>query len=283
MLVSTRELLEAAAAGGYAIGGFNVYNLEWVQAVMAAAEATRSPVLIQILPGAFKLAGLPLVALGLEAARQATVPVNFHLDHHTAKADITAALELGVTSIMADGSHLGYQENVAFTRELVTLAHGYGANVEAELGLLSGSEDGYTVEAWQASLTDPDQAVEFVERTGVNSLAVCVGNVHGPYPGEPQLDFERLAHIHARVAVPLIMHGASGLPEAMIKRSIELGICKFNVNTEVRNAYVRGLHDHVTAGDQLPKDMIALMNAAIEAMQAVVMAKMMLFGCAGKA
>ncbi len=275
MLVSTAAMLQAAEAGGYAVGGFNVYDLNGVKAVIGAAEAARSPVLVQILPGTLEQRGLPLVAMCLAAAREAAVPVNVHLDHFKVAADITACLEAGVTSIMADGSHHPYQENLAFTRQMAALARQHGAAIEAELGQLSGSEDGFTVAEYQASLTDPAQAVDYVAATGVDSLAVCVGNVHGPYPGEPQIDFDRLATIHDRVDVPLVMHGASGLPAAMITRAIELGIRKFNVNTEVRDAYLAALKQAL-APDKI--NILAVMAHCVAAMQAVVAEKMALFG-----
>lgn len=282
VLKATTMILAHAEQHAYAVGGFNCYNLEWAQAIIGAAEETRSPVLLQILPGSMQMSGLPLVALCLQIAREASVPVNFHLDHHRDEDDIQRGLDFGVTSVMADGSHFEYAENKAFTRKITEIAHGKGAAVEAELGLLSGTEDGYTVEAYQSSLTDPAQAVEFVEETGVDSLAVCVGNVHGPYPDDPQLDFDRLAAIHQKVRVPLVMHGASGLPLEQVSHSVELGIRKFNVNTEVRNAYMQGLHDHLTAGTTLPKNALSLHQDVIDAMKAVVIEKMQLFGSVGK-
>lgn len=282
VLKPTTMILGHAEQHNYAVGGFNCYNLEWAQAIIGAAEATKSPVLLQILPSSMQMSGLPLIALCLEIGKQATIPVNFHLDHHRDEGDIQAGLDYGVTSVMADGSHFDYEENVAFTKAIAEIAHNKGASVEAELGMLSGTEDGYTVESYQASLTDPVQAAEFVTETRVDSLAVCVGNVHGPYPDEPQLDFDRLAEIHKQVNVPLVMHGASGLPLDQVKHSVELGIRKFNVNTEVRNAYMQGLHDHLTASENLPKNALALNQAAIDAMKTVLIEKMELFGSVDK-
>jgi tagatose 1,6-diphosphate aldolase GatY/KbaY len=281
MLVSTIELLQAAEKGRYAIGAFNIYDLEGVRAVVNAAEAARSPVLLQILPGSFRYGGLPLVALCLEAARQASVPMNFQLDHSASAEDITACLESGVTSIMVDGSQQPYMENVVFTREMAALVHEYGATVEGELGLLSGIEDGYTIEAYASSLTDPDQVAEFVEETGVDVLAICVGNVHGHYPSEPRLDFARLTAIHKRLDVPLVMHGASELPEALVRHAIQLGIRKFNVNTKVREAYLKALHEELADGSNV--NILDLKRNAVAAMQAVITAKMELFGSVGKA
>jgi tagatose 1,6-diphosphate aldolase GatY/KbaY len=281
MLVPIGELYRAAEAGAYALGGFNVYNLEGAQAVVAAAEAAHSPALLQILPGSLQAYGSPLVALCLEAVRQAQVPMNFQLDHAAAADAIRWGLNHGVQAVMADGSHLDYASNVTYTREMAALAHTHDAWIEAELGLLSGTEDGYTVAAYQASLTDPDQAVAFVRQTGIDCLAVCVGNVHGPYPGEPQIDFERLETLHRLVPVPLVMHGASGLPENIVQEAIRLGVRKFNVNTEIRSAYMGALQDYLNAAGK--GNALAMMAQAVAAMQTVIEAKMQLFGSAGRA
>ena len=280
MLTSTIELLQAAREGGYAIGAFNVYNLEGVLAVVAAAEAEGSPAMLQIHPSALKHGARPLIDLCLAAAREATVPMPVHLDHSTSADDIHAALAAGLTSIMADGSHLAYVENMAFTQEMTALVHMHGGAVEAELGRLSGTEDGLTIPEYEAKLTQPDQAADFVNQTRIDALAVCIGNVHGHYRGEPQLDFQRLAAISEAVSVPLVLHGASGLPENMISQAIELGVCKFNVNTEVRQAYVGALQERLVSSKS--PDLLELMQSAITAMQAVIMTKLRLFGSAGK-
>ena len=182
---------------------------------------------------------------------------------------------------MADGSHLPYEENLAFTSALAELAHARGAAVEAELGRLAGSEDGLTVPEYAAKLTDPDQAADFVARTGVDTLAVCIGNVHGHYRGTPQLDFARLERLRWTVPIPLVLHGASGLPAPLVRRAIELGVCKLNVNTEVRDAYLFALSDGLAAGER--PDLLELLQAVTAAMQAVVAAKLRLFGSAGRA
>src|SRR5262245_30706021 len=280
MLTSTTELLRAAMAGEYAIGAFNVYNLEGVRAVINAAEAQRSPVMLQLHPGALQHGGQPLVALCLAAAQAATVPVTVHLDHSTAPATIEAALQAGVTSVMADGSHLSYEDNVTFTRTMVTLAHARQAVVEAELGRLTGTEDGLTIAEYEAKFTEPAQAADFDAQTGIDALAVCIGNVHGRYRSEPRLDFDRLATIQRTVSLPLVLHGASGLPEAMVRQSIALGVRKFNVNTEVREAYVEALRSCLQATSA--PDVLDLMRQAEMAMQAVVAAKLQLFGSVGK-
>ncbi len=280
MLTATTTLLHAARAGAYAIGAFNVYNLEGARAVAAAAEETCSPALLQIHPGALNYGGAPLIALCLAVARDAAVPMAVHLDHSTSAHPIGAALASGCASIMADGSHLSYSENIAFTAEMAALAHVSGAAVEAELGRLSGTEDGLTVEEYEALLTDPVQAAGFVARTGIDALAVCIGNVHGRYRGEPALEFDRLAAITNAVDVPLVLHGASGLPDAMVQRAIELGVCKFNVNTEVREAYMNALREGLD-GSTRP-DLLDLLEHVTAAMQAVVSAQLRLFGSTGR-
>lgn len=280
MLSSTRELLETASRNIYAIGAFNVYNLEGVQAVVQAAEKLQSPAMLQLHPSAIKYGKLPLVALCLEAARQADVPIAVHLDHSTSTKDIEAALEAGMNSIMADGSHLPYEENLAFTQKMTQLAHTYGAVVEAEIGRISGTEDGLTIAEKEAKMTDPQEAAEFVKKSNVDALAVTIGNVHGKYLSEPRLDFKRLAAIRKSVDVPLVLHGASGLPETMISQSIQLGVCKFNVNTEVREAYL----DVLKSSNSLSSpDLLDVMQNAIAAMQAVICEKIALFGSNSKA
>jgi len=279
MLSSTSELLHTARRNAYAIGAFNVYNLEGVRAVVEAADSLESPAMLQLHPSALKYGKSPLVALCLEAARQAEVPIAVHLDHSTSSKDIQAALEAGMTSIMADGSNFPYLENLAFTRDMTKLAHAKGAVVEAEIGRISGTEDGLTIAEYEAKMTDPDQAAEFVRETTVDALAVTIGNVHGKYHSEPKLDFKRLLAIRKSVDVPLVLHGASGLPEAMISQSIQLGVCKFNVNTEVREAYL----DVLKSTNSLSSpDLLDLMQQAIAAMQSVVEEKLQLFGSVGR-
>ncbi len=163
---------------------------------------------------------------------------------------------------------------------MADLVHGQGGTVEAELGRLTGTEDGLTVPEYEARLTSPGQAADFVAQTDIDALAVCIGNVHGRYPGEPRLEFERLDAIRNTVSVPLVLHGASGLPEAMVRRAIELGVCKFNVNTEVRAAYVDALRDRFESPQ--PPDLLELIQRAIAGMQPMVSAKLQLFGSVGK-
>ena len=276
MLTSTKSLLQMAEDGGFAIGAFNVYNLEGAVAVVAAAESQASPAILQIHTASLEFGGAPLIALCLAAAQSSSAPMSVHLDHSSDRPEIERVLAGGVTSIMADGSSLDYEANVAFTQEIVEIVHGGDVVVEAELGRLSGSEDNTVVAEYDAKMTDPEQAADFVERTGVDSLAVCIGNVHGRYQGWPTLDFGRLEKIRDGVSVPLVLHGASGLPEDMLKRSIELGVRKFNVNTEVRAAYVQALTNDLE-GFARP-ELLDLMGDAVGAMQRIVTDKLKLFG-----
>ena len=280
MLASTSELLNTARRNAYAIGAFNVYNLEGVKAVIDAAQALQSPAMLQLHPSALKYGKSPLVALCMEAARKSLVPIAVHLDHSTSEKDIHLALDAGIKSIMADGSPMPYEQNLIFTREMTKLSHANGAVVEAEIGRISGTEDGLTIEEKAAKMTDPLEAVEFIKETKVDFLAVTIGNVHGKYFSEPKLDFPRLAKIRASVPVPLVLHGASGLPESMINQSIKLGVSKFNVNTEVREAYMDVLKTSSSLSDP---DLLEVMEKAIDAMRSVISDKLQLFGSAGKA
>jgi tagatose 1,6-diphosphate aldolase GatY/KbaY len=280
MLVTVKALLAQAELGHYAIGAFNIYNLEGVQAVLAAAEQVRGPAILQVHPAALAHGGAPVLALCLAAARASGQPIGVHLDHGAAESDIRLALELGLNSVMADGSQQGYIANLAFTRGMAELAHAHGATLEAELGRLAGTEDHLTVADYEAHLTDPEQARDFAAASGLDALAVCIGNAHGRYASPPHLDFERLAALRQRVPVPLVLHGASGLPADQVQRAIALGVSKFNVNTELRQAYLDALS--AALADGAHPDLLDLLRAAVTAMQAVAAAKLQLFGSAGK-
>lgn len=280
MLAGLLTLLESARASQYAIGGFNVYNLEGVTAVIEAAELESSPVILQLHPASLKVGGIALISACTAAAVAATIPVCVHLDHASSETTIRTALQAGATSIMADGSGLPYEHNVKYTKAMTSLVHDRGASVEAELGRISGSEDGISISDLKGRMTDPIQAVRFVRDTGIDALAVCIGNVHGRYPCEPRLDFARLEALRDSISVPLVLHGASGLPEFMIRRSIKLGIAKFNVNTEVREAYLARLRHEVSNGAH--PELLWLISATTSAMRDVVRDKIRLFGSSGQ-
>jgi len=235
--VSTREMLLAAQRGGYAVGAFNIENMEMAQAVVAAAEEMKAPVMIQTTPGTVKYGTMPVYAAIVKTlAEKASVPVAMHLDHGEDLAMVTGALEAGYSSVMIDGSKLPFEENVAVSAEAVRLAA--GLPVEAELGTVGGKED--THEAKNV-FTDPLKAAEFVARTGVSSLAVAIGTAHGIYKGTPNLDIALLEKIRAQVAIPLVLHGTSGVPFDQVRACIERGICKVNYATELRIAFTDGM------------------------------------------
>ena len=241
MLAKTIDLVRQARSKGVAVGAFNTYDLELTRGIVAAAEQLQQPIILQLGMQSIKSYGEPLVAATLASARVARVPVGLNLDHCSDLDMIERCLAWGFSAALADGSRLPFAENIAFTRQAVTLAERYNAAIEAELGYLAGTEDGVTVAIREASLTDPDQAREFVERTGAALLAVSIGNVHGYTPDVPLLDFERLARISACVDVPLVLHGASGIGKESIQNTVLRGIAKLNVNTDVRSAFVQAL------------------------------------------
>jgi len=281
--VTNAVLLERAMAGGYAVGAFNTNNLEITLSIVEAAAAERSPLILAVSPGAMKYAGVAyLAAIARVASEEIDVPMSLHLDHGTNLEEVRTALDHGFSSVMIDGSALPFEENVSLTREVVEMAHARGASVEGELGRLVGTEDLVSVSEREASMTDPDQAAEFVERTGIDALAVSIGNAHGWYKGEPELDFVRLRRIREKVSVPLVLHGASGIPDEMIREACSIGVDKINIDTEVRDAFRRGVADFLQRNPEII-DPRKILTPAREAMREVVARKMRLFGCAGKA
>ena len=215
------------------------------------------------------------------AAEKASVPVALHLDHGTTYETLMGCIRHGWTSIMFDGSHLPLAENIAQTKEIIKVAHACGVSVEAELGRLGGIEDNISVDEKDARLTSPDEAVEFVKGTGVDYLAIAIGTAHGKYKGEPKLDFERLQTIKKLLDMPIVLHGASGVPEDAIIKATKLGINKINIDTDVRVAFTEGVKSVVTTTDIF--DPRKICGPARDNMTKVVKAKMEMFGCAGKA
>ncbi len=281
--VTNAELLNRAMAEGYAVGAFNTNNLEITLSIVEAAAQERSPLILAVSPGAMKYAGVAyLAAIARVASESTDVPMSLHLDHGTNLEEVKAALDHGFSSVMIDGSKLPFEENVALTRQAVELARAAGASTEAELGRLVGVEDQISVSEREASMTDPDQAAEFVERTGIDSLAVSIGNAHGWYKGEPKLDFKRLRAIRAKVSIPLVLHGASGIPDDMIREACAIGVDKINIDTEVRDAFRQAVARFVNENPE-QIDPRKILSPAREAMREVVARKMRLFGCAGRA
>ncbi len=239
-LVTTKQMLLDAQKGGYAVGAFNVENMEMVQAVAAAAEALGAPVIMQTTPSTVSYGGLDYYYANVKAAAEAAkVPIAVHLDHGSSFELAMQALRAGYTSVMIDGSHNVFEENIAVTKAVVDACAPAQVPVEAELGKVGGKED--DLDGGAGGYTVPAEAAEFVERTGVSSLAVAIGTAHGVYVGEPKLDLDRLSEIRKVVSIPLVLHGASGLTDQAVQESIRRGICKVNFATELRIAFSNGV------------------------------------------
>ena len=267
-LVRSKELLLDAQKNHYAVGAFNVENMEMVQAVIAAAEAENAPVILQTTPSTLKYADTSLFAAMAKAvAEKSFVPVAIHLDHGSSAELCEKAAKDGYTSLMIDGSKLPLQENIELAKKVVEMAKTYpvSPSVEAELGKLGGKEDDLEVKDGEDSCTDPEEAVEFVEKTGIDSLAVAIGTAHGFYKGTPKLEFERLAEIRNKVSVPLVLHGSSGIPDEDVQKAISLGICKVNFATELRVAYSDAVKAYIAEDDSVydPKKYGAVARDAV--------------------
>ncbi|WP_050638107.1 class II fructose-1,6-bisphosphate aldolase [Candidatus Stoquefichus sp. SB1] len=242
-LVTTKQLLLDAQKGGYAIGAFNVENMEMVQAVVAAAEELKSPVILQTTPSTVKYADLDYFYANVKtAAQKANVPVVMHLDHGNSFELAMQALRSGYTSIMIDGSHETFEENIKVSKAVVDACHPSGVCVEAELGKVGGKEDDLDG-GDNNPYTDPQEAAKFVKETGVDSLAVAIGTAHGVYKGVPKVDVERLSEIKKVVSIPLVLHGTSGVPDEVVKECIQRGICKVNYATDLRIAFSKGVNE----------------------------------------
>ena len=276
--VTTGEMMKQAQAGAYAVGAFNAENLEMVQAIIAAAEAERAPVIIQTTPGTLKYAA-PKCFAGMVSrmARDAVVPAALHLDHGNSYELAEKCTREGYTSLMIDGSKLPFEENIALTCSVVEMAG--ELPVEAELGTVGGKEDG--MEA-KPQYTDPDEAAEFVNRTGISSFAVAIGTAHGIYKGEPKLDLDRLSEVRAKVDIPLVLHGTSGVPEDQVRACIARGICKVNYATDLRIAFTEGVKKAIAEQPDAfdPKKYLAEGRKAV---QARVQELIRLLGSNGKA
>jgi fructose-bisphosphate aldolase class II len=305
MLVTNNEVLSAASAGGYAVGAFNINNMEILQAIVEAATEEKSPIIISASPSAIKYAGLEYLTTMVKAAAKTnpSIPMTLHLDHGKDVETATMCINGGFTSVMIDGSHLDFEENISMTKQVVDLARPKKVSVEAELGKLV-SQDSTNKDA-EDPYTDPDAAVEFVDRTGVDSLAVAIGTSHGAYKfkGEAKLDFKRLKSIRNKISIPLVLHGASGvpswivekatkygaewsgakgIPDEHIKKAVSLGIAKINIDTDLRLAFTASVREVLTTSPAV-YDPRKIVGPAKENMKKVVKEKMHLFGSAGKA
>lgn len=280
-LVTSGKMLKDAQKGGYAVGAFNAENMEMVKAIIKAAEELKAPVMIQTTPSTVKYGTLETYAAIVAAeAKKASVPVCLHLDHGNSFELAVQAIKAGYTSVMIDGSHEDFEGNIAVSKKVADVAKAVNIPVEAELGKVGGKEDDLEAEA--DTNTDPQQAKEFVERTGVDSLAVAIGTAHGFYVGTPVLDKERLTEIRQVVDIPLVLHGASGLSDEDVRECVKRGICKVNFATELRAAYT-------AAGKKLMEekpetiDPKALGKVGMAAVTELVKGRMKVCGCDGKA
>lgn len=306
-LVTTKEMFKKAYEGNYAVGAFNVNNMEIIQGIVDAAKEEKSPLILQVSAGARKYAKhIYLIKLVEAAVEDSGLPICLHLDHGDDFEICKSCIDGGFTSVMIDGSKHSFEENIALTKKVVEYAHDKGVVVEAELGKLAGVEDAVKVAAKDATYTDPDQAVEFVQRTGVDSLAIAIGTSHGAYKfkGEPSLDFERLEKITKLLPnFPLVLHGAStvlpefvdlcnkyggsvpgaqGVPEDMLLRAGKLGVCKINIDTDLRLAMTASIRKHFAEnpGDFDPRQYL---KPAREAIKNMVQHKMKnVLNCSGK-
>lgn len=280
-LVTSEKMLLDAQKGGYAVGAFNVENMEMVKAVLAAAEELKAPVMLQTTPSTIKYGTVETYAAIVKAeAEKVSVPVCLHLDHGSSFDLAVKAMKAGYTSVMIDGSHEDFENNIAVTKRVVDVAKAFGVPVEAELGKVGGKEDDLEAEA--DTNTDPMEAKEFVERTGVSSLAVAIGTAHGFYVGTPVLDKPRVSAIKEVVPVPLVLHGASGLSEEDVRECVERGMCKVNFATELRAAYTDAVKKLL---EEKPEtfDPKKLGTVGMEAVKEQVMIRMKMCGCDGKA
>ncbi|WP_337869045.1 class II fructose-1,6-bisphosphate aldolase [Meiothermus sp.] len=301
-----KDVLDKARREGYAVPSFNTNNLEITQAILETAEALRAPVFIQVSDGARKYAGLEnLSNLVRDMASRVSVPVVLHLDHGADYKMVLQALRAGFTSVMIDASHHPFEENVHETKKCVEAAHAVGVSVEAELGRLQGIEDNIVVDAKDAFLTDPDEAARFVEATGIDYLAIAIGTSHGAYKGKgrPYIDHARLEQIAAKVSLPLVLHGSSGVPQWLkdkmaatgadlgdptgihdedVKKAIPNGIAKINIDTDLRLALTAGIRE-VVVGNPKEFDPRKILGKGRDYLKQVIKEKFELMGTAGRA
>ncbi len=283
-LISLADGLKHARVHQYALGAFNVLDTHFLRALFAAAKQQRSPFIINIAEVHFKYLSLDTLveAVKYEAARHA-IPVVLNLDHGLHFEAVVQALRLGFTSVMFDGSTLDYEENVRQTREVVKMCHAVGVSVEGELGAVGGDEGGALYgHADEAFFTDPAKARDFVDRTGIDALAVAIGNAHGKYKGEPKLDFARLEAIRQQTGLPLVLHGGSGISDADFRRAISLGIHKINFYTGMSQAALAAVDKSMTARDQIYDEFAELMLSIEQAITDIVAEQMRVFGSEGK-
>jgi fructose-bisphosphate aldolase class II len=283
-LVSMKEMLIKANAEGYAVGQFNLNNLEFTQAILQAAQAENSPVILGVSEGAARyMSGFKTVVKmveGLMEDLKVTVPVAIHLDHGSSFEKCKEAIDAGFTSVMIDASHHPFEENIEITSKVVDYAHSKGVSVEAELGTVGGQEDDVIAEG--VIYADPKECEELVKRTGIDCLAPALGSVHGPYKGEPNLGFAEMEEIGKITGLPLVLHGGTGIPLKDIQKSVSLGTAKINVNTENQIASAKAVRESLAAKPE-EYDPRKYLGPARDAIKETVIGKIREFGSSGKA
>ncbi len=284
-LVYMKTVLDKAYKNGYAVGAFNVINMEFLEAIITAARKSASPVILNIAEVHLPFVTLDNIVPAIKAvAGRERFDIVLNLDHGLTIPTIEKAISLGFTSIMFDGSHLDFDENIRQTREVVKLCRPWNITVEAELGAVGGAEGGELIgKADPAKYTDINQAKQFVNETGIDALAVAIGNSHGKYKGEPELDFDRLKAIRDVTGIPLVLHGGSGISAADFKRAISLGIAKINFFTGMSEAAMKATADYMITAGQRYNDYPMMMNRVREQVARVVSEQMEIFGSCGKA
>ncbi|HLR69828.1 MAG TPA: class II fructose-1,6-bisphosphate aldolase [Pseudogracilibacillus sp.] len=285
-LVSMKEMLETAKENKYAVGQFNLNNLEYTQAILQAAEEEKSPVILGVSEGAGRyMGGFKVVVAMVKALMeeyQTTVPVAIHLDHGSSFEKCAEAIHAGFTSVMIDGSHLPLEENIALTKKVVELAHLHGVSVEAELGRIGGQEDDLVVDDAEAMYAIPAECDQLVKETNVDCFAPALGSVHGPYKGEPNLGFNRMEEVMNLTGIPLVLHGGTGIPLKDIQRAISLGTAKINVNTENQIMQTKKIREVLAEKPDL-YDPRKYMGPGRDAIKETVIGKMRDFGSSQKA
>ncbi|PFG15216.1 MULTISPECIES: class II fructose-1,6-bisphosphate aldolase [Bacillales] len=285
-LVSMKEMLEKGKAEGYAVGQFNLNNLEFTQAILQAAQEEQSPVILGVSEGAARyMGGFKTIVTIVEALMEeykVTVPVAIHLDHGSSFEKCMQAINAGFTSVMIDGSHYPLDENIALTSKVVEAAHAVGVSVEAELGRIGGQEDDLVVEDADAAYAIPEECERLINETGVDCFAPALGSVHGPYKGEPNLGFDRMETISKMTGVPLVLHGGTGIPTADVKKAIKFGHAKINVNTESQISSAKAVRSVLEEKPDL-YDPRKYMGPARDAIKETVIGKMREFGSSNKA
>ena len=279
MILSTREMLLKAQKEGYAVPAFNIHNLETLQVVAETAMEMRSPVIIAGTPSTIEDYAGPdyIKAMAEVASNKYNIPIAIHLDHFENVEAIKKDIDIGFRSCMIDESKYEFEKNIEIVKDVVEYAHKFDAVVEAELGKLGGREDDIEVDAKDAMYTNPDDALEFVNRTGVDSLAIAIGTAHGLYKGEPKLDFERLKEIREKVNVPLVLHGASDVPDELVEKAISLGICKVNIATDLKVPFSDAVKEYFKENPK-SNDPRKYMTPGKEAMKKIVEHKIRVCG-----